>query len=54
MEVNTGLYGPHIMVLPDLERPTKTYSLYLHSYFKFLFHIIKQLLTFMEVNTGLY
>ena len=34
--------------------PTKMYSLYHHSYYKYLFHIIKQLLTFMEVNTGLY
>ena len=35
-------------------RPTKMYSLYHHSYSKNLFHIIKQLLTFMEVNTGLF
>ena len=33
---------------------TKMYSLYHHSYSKYLFHIIKQLLTFNEVNTGLY
>ena len=35
-------------------RLTKMYSLYHHSYSTYLFHIIKQLLTFMEVNTGLY
>ena len=34
--------------------PTKMYSLYHHSYSKYLFHIIKQLLTFIEVNTGLF